>query len=130
MIKEVGLWIDRLKAVIVTITFDGNGIGSTQSNVEKCVRFSGIQSREGSIGNMRDIRLTDSWTHYFEDVTAYVMGADSIQIFGPGETKLLLEKSLRREELGGSIVHVQTVDKMTDRQIEARVWQHFFSLPS
>lgn len=46
---------------------------------------------------------------------------DSIQIFGPGEAKSELEKRLKSKELGERIIGVETVDKMTDRQIAAKV---------
>ena len=51
--------------------------------------------------------------------------AESILIFGPGEAKGELKKRLERNNLGGRIAGVETVDKMTDRQIAARVQQHF-----
>jgi hypothetical protein len=57
----------------------------------------------------------------------YIRDAEFIQIFGPGEAKLELEKRLKHEELSGCIVTIETIDKMTDRQIEAKVWQHFLS---
>jgi hypothetical protein len=51
--------------------------------------------------------------------------AESILIFGPGEAKGELRKRLERNNLGGRIVAIETVDKMTDRQIAAKVRQHF-----
>ena len=44
---------------------------------------------------------------------------------GPGEAKLELEKRLAHEELKQSIVGIETVDKMTDRQIAAKVRKYF-----
>jgi len=49
----------------------------------------------------------------------------SILIFGPGEAKGELKARLTRRNLGGRIVGMETVDKMTDRQIAAKVHQHF-----
>ena len=49
----------------------------------------------------------------------------SILIFGPGEAKGELKKRLEGDKLGGRIVSIETVDKMTDRQIAAKVRQHF-----
>jgi hypothetical protein len=51
--------------------------------------------------------------------------ADSILIFGPGEAKGELEKRLASKGLSGRVVGVETVDKMTDRQIAAKVRQRF-----
>jgi len=44
---------------------------------------------------------------------------------GPGEAKTELEKRLESEKLDGHIVGVETVDKMTDGQIAAKVRQRF-----
>jgi hypothetical protein len=46
---------------------------------------------------------------------------------GPGEAKGELKKRLKSQELGGRIVGIETVDKMTDRQIAARVRQRFLN---
>jgi hypothetical protein len=46
-------------------------------------------------------------------------------IFGPGEAKGELQQHLERAELSERIVGVETADKMTDRQIAAKVRLHF-----
>ena len=46
-------------------------------------------------------------------------------IFGPGEAKDELKERLERNNLGGSIVGIETVDKMTDHQIAAKIRHHF-----
>ncbi len=58
-------------------------------------------------------------------VIACIRDAESILIFGPGETKGELQRRLKRNNLGGRIVGIETVDKMTDRQIAAKICQHF-----
>jgi len=58
-------------------------------------------------------------------VIASIRDAESILIFGPGEAKGELKKRLEGDKLGGRIVSIETVDKMTDRQIAAKVRQHF-----
>jgi hypothetical protein len=57
-------------------------------------------------------------------VIAHLRDAESILIFGPGEEKGELQKRLASKGLSGRIVGIETVDKMTDRQIAARVRQH------
>ena len=44
----------------------------------------------------------------------------SILLFSPGEAKGELEKRLANKGLGGRIVGIETVDKMTDRQIAGK----------
>jgi len=54
---------------------------------------------------------------YYDAVIAGIRDAEAILIFGPGEAKGDLKKRLERDKLGGRIVGIETVDKMTDRQI-------------
>ena len=125
MKREVGLWIDHKQAVIVILTDEGEETRLIKSNMEKHVRFSGGSSQEGSAEDMRDRQFADHLRKYYDDVIACIRDAESIQIFGPGEAKGELEKRLESKELGGRIVGIETVDKMTDRQIAAKVRQRF-----
>ena len=62
---------------------------------------------------------------YYAAVVACIRDAEFILIFGPGEAKGELKKRLERINLGGRIVGIETVDKMTGRQIAAKVRQYF-----
>jgi len=127
MKSEVGLWIDNRKAVIVTLTMPKDGIGLFQANLEKQVCFSEELSRDRRAYDLSDNKYSNYLNSFYGDVVEYIRDAEFIQIFGPGDAKLELEKRLKHEELSGSIVSIETIDKMTDRQIEAKVWQHFLS---
>ena len=123
MRSEVGVWIDHKKAVIATIAGKKEGIRQVTSNMEKHVRYSG--AAEDSPEDQRDRRFTGHLNNYYDEVVACIRGADSILILGPGEAKIELEARLEREALRGRIVGIETADKMTDRQIAARVRQRF-----
>lgn len=132
MKKEVGLWIDHRKAVIVTIENGTELIQEISSNMEKRVRFSSgthskgpIDSRAPAAEDMRDRQYEEHLEKYYDGVIAYIRDADSIWIFGPGEAKVELENRLKHHGFGEYIVGVETVDKMTDRQIAAKVREHF-----
>lgn len=124
MRTELGVWIDHKKAVIASIAGKNEEIRQVTSNMEKRVRYSGA-AREDSAEDQRDRRFTSHLNKYYDEVIAYIRDADSILILGPGEAKVELEKRLGNEALRGRIVGVETVDKMTDRQIAARVRQRF-----
>ena len=62
---------------------------------------------------------------YYDAVIACIRDAEAILVFGPGEAKGELKKRLVRNKLGGRIVGVETIDKMTDRQIAAKVRKRF-----
>jgi hypothetical protein len=122
MKKNIGLWIDHRKAVIVIVTEAGEELKKIASNMEKHVRFTGGSgSEDGSSEDVRDRQFGNHLNSYYDEVIALIHDADSIQIFGPGEAKGELEKRLEREGLKARILVVETVDKMTDRQISAKV---------
>ena len=132
MKTAVGLWIDHRKAVIVAVTDRGETTSLIVSRVEKQLgRFAGVRSTTPYASQRvpADDRQERSFkahlATYYDAVIASVRGAESILIFGPGEAKGELQKRLTRDKSGGRIVGIETNDKMTDRQIAAKVWQHF-----
>jgi len=122
--KQVGLWIDHRQTVFVMVTDKGEETKRITSNMEKHVRFSG-GAQEVSADDMQDRRFTGHLNKYYDKVITCIGDAESILIFGPGEAKGELEKRLERKGLSGRIVAIETVDKMTDRQIAAKVRGRF-----
>jgi hypothetical protein len=125
MKSEIGLWIDHRQAVIVVVTDAGEETKRIISNMEKHTRFSSGASEDGSQEDVRDRKFGNHLDSYYDEVIAVIRDADAIQIFGPGEAKGELEKRLESEGLKGRIVAIETVDKMTDRQIAAKVRERF-----
>ena len=121
MKKRIGLWIDHRKAVVVTVGDQGEEVKEITSDMEKHVRFSSTGSEDGTSEDVRDRQFGNHLDKYYDVVIAVIGDGDSIQIFGPGEAKGELEKRLESKGLGGRILSVETVDKMTDRQIAAKV---------
>ena len=124
MKKAVGLWIDHRKTVIVSVTDKGEETSLIKSGMEKHVRYSGA-TQEDSAEDQRDTRFTGHLNEYYDHVISCIRDAESILILGPGEAKGELETRLAREALTARIVCIETADKMTDRQIAARVRQQF-----
>jgi len=124
MKRKVGLWIDHKKAVIFNLSDEGAEIKRISSEMEKHVRFSGGMQEE-SAEDQRDKRFTGHLNNYYDEVISYIRSAESILIFGPGEAKRELKERLEIEKLHGNIVGIETVDKMTDNQIVAKVRQRF-----
>jgi hypothetical protein len=126
MKRKVGLWIDHKKAVIFSLSDEGAEIKRISSELEKDVRFSGGEQKE-SAEKHKDKRLAGHLNNYYDEVLSYIRNAESILIFGPGEAKVELKKRLENMELHKRIVGFETVDKMTDNQIVAKVRQRFIS---
>jgi len=126
MKNAAGLWIDHSKAVIVIVSDKGEKTKQMESGMEKHVRFSGgSRSEQGGGEDQQDRQFTGHLNTYYDAVIAQLRDSESILLFGPGEAKGELEKRLANKGLGGRIVGIETVDKMTDRQIAAKVRLHF-----
>ncbi len=132
MKRAAGLWIDHRKAVIVVVTDKGEETKLIISKVEKQLRRSGdsplkgrYEAQQVPLEDSRQREFTGHLNIYYDAVIACIRDTEAILIFGPGEAKGELEKRLVENKLGGRIVGVETVDKMTDRQIAAKVRQHF-----
>jgi hypothetical protein len=126
MKNAAGMWIDHRKAVIVIVSDQGEETKQIESDMEKHVRFSGgSRSEQGGGEDQQDRQFTGHLNAYYDEVIAHLRDAESILIFGPGEAKGELEKRLASKGLSGRVVGIETVDKMTDRQIAAKVRQHF-----
>jgi hypothetical protein len=132
MSTKAGLWIDHRKAIVVAVTYKGEQIALIISAVEKQLRRSRGSRHEGRYeplqvpaDDSRQRAYTGHLNIYYDEVVASIRDAESILIFGPGEAKGELKKRLEGLNLGGRIVGVETVDKLTDRQIAAKVRQRF-----
>ena len=132
MSTKVGLWIDHRKAIVVAVTDKGEETALVISKAEKQLRRSGDSPLKGSYepsqvpaSNRRQRALTGHLNIYYDAVIASIGNAEAILIFGPGDAKGELQKRLTRSNLGGRIVDIETVDKMTDRQIAAKVRKYF-----
>ena len=132
MRTNVGLWIDHRKAIVVAVTDKGEETGLIISKVEKHLSRSGDSPLKGPhnpklvpADDSRQRRLTRHLNIYYDAVIASIRNAQSILIFGPGEAKGELQKRLKKNNLDGRIVGMEAVERMTDRQIAAKVRQYF-----
>jgi stalled ribosome rescue protein Dom34 len=123
-----GLWIDHKKAVIVAVTDKGDEVKEVTSHVEKQLsRFEGERSTTpypaqlvpADDSKQRD--LTGHLNKYYDEVISHLRNTELILIFGPGEAKGELAKRIEGSSLSCRIAGIETVDKMTDRQIAAKV---------
>lgn len=135
MDKKIGLWIDHKRAVMLTINREGENIQKIESGIEKHIHYRGptrphtpysAQYQHGD--DQLDKQFTVHLNKFYDKVIALVRGAESILIFGPGEAKSELKRRLVHEKARVQVVEVETADKMTDRQIAAKVRRHFQQL--
>jgi hypothetical protein len=131
MEKQVGIWIDSKKAIIVTL--DGQKeekITEIDSEVENSVHHN----KEGAKGTFSGSHHSDSETkfdnrkkeqidYFLKSVMLYVKGSDYLYLFGPGDIKIKLEQKIHDDKSLGKInlKAVETSDSMTLNEIVAQV---------
>jgi hypothetical protein len=125
MTKRVGLWLNRNKAVIVSIANKIEGKRIITSDMEHYVLYSTVVPGDGSPENVRDRRFWKHLGEYYEKIIADIRDAAEILIFGPAEAKYELQKHLENEGLAGHIVSVEDAGTLTDLQIATIIQKRF-----
>jgi len=125
MKKRVGLWLDRNKAVIVSIADNIEARRIITSDMEHYVLYSTVVPGDGSPEEIRDRRFWNHLGEYYAKIIAHIRDATEIQIFGPEVAKYELVRHLESEGLAGNIVSLEEADKLTDLQIAIKVQKRF-----
>lgn len=125
MDKKVGLWLDRKKAVIVSITNDGEAKRIIASDMEHYTLYSTVVPGDGAPEEIRDRRFWNHINEYYDKIIAHIRDAGEIQIFGPEVAKHELKKRLDAEGLSERIVSVENAGQLTNVQISTRVEKRF-----
>jgi hypothetical protein len=130
--KNIGLWIDHKKTVLVIRNEYGENIQQIESGIGRHIRYRGAshprspfsaQYQQGD--DQLDNKYSEQLKKFYEKVIAYIRDANAVLIFGPGEAKRELEKRIVHEKVKVQIVGVEAADKMTERQIAAKVRNYF-----
>ncbi len=125
MAKKAGVWIDHKQAIVVLLTDAGH---ETKKITFDAGEPLGARSKRIAENRLEE-KVKNHRKDYFNDVIAAVTGAESLLIFGPGEAKGELKKHIAAKKLRGLTVALETTDEMTDRQIAAKVIEHFATAP-
>jgi hypothetical protein len=132
MMKNIGLWIDHKKAVIVIQNEQGEDIQKIESGIGRHVRYRGAshpkspysaQYQQGD--DQLDNKFTEQLNKFYEKVIELIRGAQAVLIIGPGEAKRELEKRIFHAKVKVPIIDIVPADKLTDRQIAAKVRSYF-----
>ena len=135
MNKNVGLWLDHKKAVILVLAEQREEFKKIESNIERHFRFRGgakgrtpYAAQYYVAEDRTDKRLMSQLNKFYREIIRSLRGADSILLMGPGEAKHELESRISHERVKYRIADVQTTDKLTDRQFIAKVRKYFRDL--
>ncbi|WP_417801074.1 hypothetical protein [Tenacibaculum sp.] len=131
--KNIGVWLDKEKALVVTIENGTENIKTIPSNIEtfRIHGGSGTRLKGGPQDVVQDSKYLEREKHqtkrYFNELAEEVNSADSLAIFGPAETFEKFKKKLEdsHKELNARVKKVQRVDSMTDNQVKALVREFF-----
>ena len=123
--KKVGLWLNRTKAVIVSITNNIEAKRIITSDMEHYAPYSKTIPGDGSTEYIHDKRFWNHLGEYYGQIIAHIRDATEIQIFGPEVAKYELQKHLENEGLSEHIVSIEDAGELTDLQIAARVQKRF-----
>jgi hypothetical protein len=125
MSKRVGLWFNHNKAVIVSVTDDGEERSVITSKMEHYLRYYSANPGDGSPQDIRDNRYWNHVGEYYDKVIARIRDADAVHIFGQDETKSELKKRLENLGLAEYRITLETTGKLTDHQIAKKVRARF-----
>ena len=98
--KQVGIWIDKEKAYIVTLSKDSEAFETVNSEVEFFHPKGGSRSktRWGPQEVVQDSKYLEREKHqmqrYFNNIVPYIEKAEEIAIFGPADTGQKFNKFL------------------------------------
>jgi len=128
---NIGLWIDHHKAVIVNAPATGNDrTAAVHPTENQPIHIRGAASADDELQPTAGREATDQQFHqclsgHYDEVIALVHGAKSLLILGPGVAKDELESRLAHLQPSARTVKVEAAEKLTDRQIAARVHEYF-----
>ena len=132
-VKKIGIWIDHKEAFLVSMQGDQTAVAHIESNADSHYKPSGGWKASGtsvaqavSKEQTADERLKHQLHQYYQQVAAAAAHADRIYICGPGAAKTELEKEMAKDKnRHGKIEAVETCDKMTEKQVVAKVKSFF-----
>lgn len=125
MNKKVGLWLNRNKAVIISIANNIEARRIITSDMENYVLHTSTVPGDGSPEEPRDKRYWERLDEYYGKILEQIRDATEIQIFGPDVAKNELQKRLENEGLAENIVSMEDAELMTNPQIVAKFQKRF-----
>ena len=132
MERKVGLWINHLKTVIVSIANEKIYIREIISNLEQhnhSMNGDRVASSEEKTVKLNDPQSALLLEKYYNVIISLINDAESIWIFGPDEAKVELEDRLGIAGFGARVVGIETMTETTNRQLALKVQQRFLRKP-
>ena len=132
--SDLGIWLDHMQAYLVWVDSEGKTrvryeeVEETERGLRPGLAFSGGTGKFGAMAphtdpngkrHLQAVRL-------YETICKAARDAHRVYIFGPGVAKKEMEKKLlEHKDFTGRIAALESADRMTQPQIEARVKKFF-----
>jgi stalled ribosome rescue protein Dom34 len=137
MATNAGIWIDHKQATVVLLTDGGQEIRKFKSGLEQSKRPAGTRKKgtqytpnDFIAEDKRERKIEGEHHRFYDDVIACIRGAKAVLVVGPGEAKGEFSKHIKNKKVRGVTVELETTDKLTDRQLAAKVSEHFTKVPA
>ena len=128
MNAKLGIWIDRKKAVIVSVARDHSAVTHLRSSLRPHGDYHGAQDGGGE--KKYEARHEQGVVHFLDAVARHVERGDEVLILGPGESKGALARRIRQiKALKSVATKTSAADKLTDAQLVAAIRRRY-RLPS
>jgi len=133
--KKTGIWLDKEKALIVTIENGVETLNMITSNIEhfRPRGGSGTRFKGGPQDVVQDSKYLDrekqQLKKYYKSLVTDIKDTDALVIFGPAETNEKFSEELHKnyKRLSTKIKGVKKADSMTENQVKAWVRDFFKS---
>ena len=133
--KNTGIWLDKKKAIIVSIENNKETLHTITSNINRYKPHggSGTKIKGGPQDVVHDSKYLDREKHelkqYFNAIASQINDTDALVIFGPAGTNEQFSKELHKnyKKLSTKINAVKKADSMTDNQVKALIRDFFKS---
>jgi hypothetical protein len=133
--KNTGIWLDKDKALIVTLENGAEKLQTVISNIEhyRTHGGSGTRFKGGPQDVVQDSKFLEREKHqlkqYYKSIASEIKDTDALVIFGPADTykKFSKELSKNHKSLSNKIKDLKKADSMTENQVKAWVRDFFKS---
>lgn len=132
--KNIGIWLDREKALIVTVEEESERFETLLSEIE-VFRPSGGSGTKSAKWGPQDVvqdskyleRKKHQYRSFFKKLADKIKDADTIALFGPADTapKFKHELDKKYPTLATRVKTVTKVDSMTNNQVKKLVREFF-----
>jgi len=132
--KNIGIWLDKEKAHMVTLTEDSEKFETILSDIEVFHPKGGSGTKSAKWGPQDVVqdskyleRKKNQHKIYFKNLADSAKTADAIALFGPAETSTMFKKELDENFplLAAKVKTVAKADSMTDNQIKKLIREFF-----